>query len=241
VTPALAELDFRVSNTPALVIHSSGCLAIFDDDASQVVCIDPASGITRRFGRSGSGPGELRAVRSMIGTPDGGLLVFDFIANLRFTLITRDWKLDRVVRVPRQVNGLYRPTRDSVLAGGIPRRAMTPGHLCVPPADKSWPALLGYLRNLVSNPRLAASRKAVMLPSIDPSLVQAVQSDSLCSLTVVALYNGHSRPDSASHQVYLVHVGNVYYAMDTTIRMGEYIRAAVLDSTLTKILSRPTH
>lgn len=80
-----------------------------------------------------------------------------------------------------------------------------------------------------------------MLPSIDAQLVQAVHSDSLCDLAARALFNGHRRPDSASHQVYLFRVGSVYYVMDTTLSMGEYIRAAVLDSTLTRILSRPTH
>lgn len=122
VAPALAELDFRVALAPPLVIHSSGCLATFDTDASQVVCIDPASGAIRRFGRNGSGPGEFASVNGLIASPDGGLVAFD-IRNLRFTVITRDWTLGRIVPVAHQFTGLYRPTSDSVLTlGGIQRR-----------------------------------------------------------------------------------------------------------------------
>jgi hypothetical protein len=117
VAPALAELDFRVELNPPLVIQSSGCLATFDTDASQVVCIDPASGATHRFGRKGSGPGEFASVNGMIASPDGGLVAFD-IRNLRFTLIARDWTLGRIVPVTHQFNRLFRSTRDSVLTLG---------------------------------------------------------------------------------------------------------------------------
>lgn len=118
IAASLAELDFRVENVPPMAIHSSGCVALFDIDASQVVCIDPTSATVRRFGRSGAGPGEFRAVRDMVNMPGGGLLVFDVIGNLRFTLISRGWKLDRVVRARQQFRGLFRPTRDSVLTIG---------------------------------------------------------------------------------------------------------------------------
>ncbi len=118
IAASLAELDFAVGNTPAMAIHSSGCVALFDQDASQVVCIDPLSAAVHRFGRSGAGPGEFKSVNAMVGTPDGGLLVFDVIGNLRFTLITKDWKLDRIVRASQQFQGLFRPTRDSVMTIG---------------------------------------------------------------------------------------------------------------------------
>ena len=127
------------------------------------------------------------------------------------------------------------------LAGAYHQRTATsPGKLCVPSTDSYWPGLMGYLRNFVSNPKLAGMRTVVMLPAVDPSLIRAVQSDSLCSLAVIALNDGRPRPDSASHPIYLVRVGEVYYAIDRKIRAGEYVMAAVLDSTLTKILSRPT-
>lgn len=118
IAASLAELDFTVGYAPPIAIHPSGCVALFDNAASQVVCIDPVSAAARRFGRSGAGPGEFRSVSAMIGTPDGGLLVFDIIGNLRFTLINRDWKLDRIVRASQQLQGLFRPTRDSVLTIG---------------------------------------------------------------------------------------------------------------------------
>lgn len=122
IAKALTELDFRVAPTPPLVIHSSGCLAMFDTDASHVVCIDPVSGAIRRFGRKGSGPGEFIAAYDMIASADGGLIVFDVVRNLRYTLIARDWTLDRVVRVTQQFTGLYRPAKDSVLTIGATLR-----------------------------------------------------------------------------------------------------------------------
>jgi hypothetical protein len=118
VAPALAEFEFRVNLAPPLVVHSSGCIATFDTDASQVVCIDPVSGATRRFGRNGAGPGEFASVNGVIPSPDGGLIAFDVIRNLRFTLIARDWTLARIVPMTHQFMGLYRPTRDSVLTIG---------------------------------------------------------------------------------------------------------------------------
>lgn len=122
VAAPLAELEFSVAAWPLLVVHSSGCLAMFDEDVAQVACVDPVSGVTRRFGRSGSGPGEFIAVNAMIGATDGGLLVFDVIKNVRFTVLTPDWKLDRVVRATQQFSDLFRPTKDSVLTIGGARR-----------------------------------------------------------------------------------------------------------------------
>jgi hypothetical protein len=121
IVPSLAELGFRVGNVPPMVIHSSGCVALFDEGESQIVCIDPDSGATHRFGRHGAGPGEFNSATGMIGLPDGGLLVFDPIGNVRFTLIDRNWKLKRVVRAGQQFLGLFRPTSDSVLTIGGPR------------------------------------------------------------------------------------------------------------------------
>lgn len=122
VAPALAELDFRVDPNPPLVIHSSGCIATFDLDASQVVCIDPATGATHRFGRKGSGPGEFASADDLVQSPDGGLIAYEVLGNVRYTLISRDWTLGRIVRETHQFIGLYRPTRDSVLTIGGPQR-----------------------------------------------------------------------------------------------------------------------
>ena len=125
IVSTLSELDFTVGIVPPMAIHASGCVALYDTGASQVVCIEPVSGAVHRFGRTGAGPGEFKSVNAMVGMPDGGLLVFDVIGNVRFTLITREWKLDRVVRAVQQFHGLFRPTHDSVLTiGGIQGREL---------------------------------------------------------------------------------------------------------------------
>jgi hypothetical protein len=120
VAPALAELDFKLSPTPPLVVHPSGCLALFDADQSQVVCIDPVSGASHRFGRAGSGPGEFAVVRPMLPTRSGGLLVYDGIRR-RFTSIKSDWTLETTFTSPAAFNSLLRLDADSVLAVGGPR------------------------------------------------------------------------------------------------------------------------
>jgi hypothetical protein len=117
VAAPLAQLDFKLDIAAPLVVHPSGCVALFDEDADQVVCVDPTSGTTHRFGRQGEGPGEFRSTRSMTTTPDGGMLVFDW-KNARLTTITRDWKLGGTTPLTQNLTLVRPATADSVLALG---------------------------------------------------------------------------------------------------------------------------
>ena len=117
VAAPLALLDFKLDIAAPLVVHPSGCVALFDDDANQVVCIDPTSGTTHRFGRQGEGPGEFRSTRSMTTTPDGGMVVIDW-KNSRSTTITRDWKLGITTPLTQNLTVVRPATADSILALG---------------------------------------------------------------------------------------------------------------------------
>lgn len=125
VAPAAAVLDFYPGYPPVLVMHPSGCLATFDMDDAQVVCIDRKSGTMRRVGRKGSGPGEFRSVRTMIAMPGGGVAAYD-VANSRITEIGPDWTIGRMTPMTSGFGWLLSATADSVVVNpGSPDNQLT--------------------------------------------------------------------------------------------------------------------
>lgn len=119
---ALLELSFNADTTVGLVVHPGGCLLMADRSESQVVCVDLRSGVTKRIGRRGAGPGEFNSISGFAVTPGGGLVVLD-LGNNRLTFLKSDWSDGGSVRLLAHINGgLYRPTRDSVLSLTDPPR-----------------------------------------------------------------------------------------------------------------------
>ncbi|MGH7582160.1 MAG: hypothetical protein ACREL5_02915 [Gemmatimonadales bacterium] len=115
--PALAKLDFALEINTRDLLYTRCGVVLFDAGENQLVCIDPASGIERRAGREGEGPGEFRTARGLAALANGSVLVSDF-ENRRLTRVTPDWKIGMSTRVGMQITELHRPTGDSVLTLG---------------------------------------------------------------------------------------------------------------------------
>lgn len=107
---------------------------------------------------------------------------------------------------------------------------------CAPSSDRHASALLEQMRVIVSDPRLASRRAEYQLPTIDPQRVQPVRSDSLCRRASYPINRELGDPDSTSLRLYMLSIGNVYWAEDTTRMGGEFMHAFVLDSTLTRVI-----
>lgn len=122
IPTSLLELAFNADTTVGLVVHPGGCLLMADRSESQVVCIDLRSGVTKRIGRRGAGPGEFNSIAGFAVIPGGDLVVQDVGSN-RLTFLKSDWSDGGSVPLAtRIIAGLYRPTRDSVFAlTGPPR------------------------------------------------------------------------------------------------------------------------
>lgn len=119
---SLLELAFDADTTVGLAVHPGGCLLMADRSESQVVCADLRSGVAKRFGRRGAGPGEFSSIGSFAVLPGGGLVVQD-LGNNRLTFLKSDWSDGGSIPLATRISaGLYRPTRDSVFAlTGPPR------------------------------------------------------------------------------------------------------------------------
>ena len=110
---------------------------------------------------------------------------------------------------------------------------------CGPSNDENMRHFLDGARFLVSAPTQAKMRGILNVDAMDPALVKPIQSDSLCTLAARTINRDQKQPDTTSRTVYLVRMGRVYWAEDTTMHAGEWIRSVIMDSTLTRILSRP--
>ena len=110
---------------------------------------------------------------------------------------------------------------------------------CGQPADETMRSLVAGARHLVSAPSQAKMRGILNVDAMDPALVKPIQWDSLCNLAGRTISRDRNQPDTTSRTVYLVSMGRVYWAEDTTIQAGEFVGTYILDSSLTKVLSRP--
>lgn len=81
-------------------------------------------------------------------------------------------------------------------------------------------------------------REGLGVPELSPVQVMVVRSDSLCARAAVLLNQQHHRPDTASIAVYMVSIAAQYWAEDK-YTAGEWNAGLVMDSTLTRIISRP--
>lgn len=104
--------------------------------------------------------------------------------------------------------------------------------------DSTSAAVLRAARRRVSAAD-APDAGTVTLAPMDPALIRPVDNDSLCQLA------GHTIDDlvrsDAGYQprrLFLVRAGTVYLAVDTALRRTREGEAFVLDSTLSRVLSR---
>lgn len=116
VPSSLGELAFEADTTVGLVVHPAGCVLMADRGDSQVVCVDLETGVVRRVGRRGAGPGEFATIGGIAVLPGGAVVVQD-LGNSRLAFLKPDWSAGGTVPLADRLQpGLYRPTRDSVFA-----------------------------------------------------------------------------------------------------------------------------
>jgi hypothetical protein len=121
------------------------------------------------------------------------------------------------------------PDHEAQLVGGV----------CAP-NDAYMTGFVSFVRYIVSSPTVESqeSRDSMRVPRLDPTQVVVVRSDSLCARAALLLNRESNRPDSTSIVVYMVSIGNRYWAEDKRLA-GEWTKGLVMDSTLTRILARP--
>lgn len=119
---SLLQLAFDADTSVGLIVHPSGCLLMADESESRLVCADLRTGVAKRIGRRGAGPGEFASIGSFALLSGGGTVVQD-VGNNRLTFLKADWSDGGSVPLATRIMaGLYRPTRDSVFAlSGPPR------------------------------------------------------------------------------------------------------------------------
>ena len=108
--------------------------------------------------------------------------------------------------------------------------------ICAPASDAYATRLLEQVRLIVSYPPIQSRREELGLPVLDPSVVQPVRSDSLCRIAGRTMNHAWNIPDSASRRVYLVRVGQRFWAEDAGLAGGEFKAVFILDSTLTRVV-----
>ena len=115
VPGSLAALEFKIDYTPPFAALPNGTLAFYDLDENQIVYVNGATGAETRFGRTGDGPGEFRAVTEIAPASDGRLVA---LSPTRITIIGSDQKAFNTVRLARPFAGLLRPSKDSAFLVG---------------------------------------------------------------------------------------------------------------------------
>jgi hypothetical protein len=116
MSAAFAPLGFAIDNVPPLTIAARGCIALFDVNAHQEVCMDPRSGAEARAGRDGEGPGEFRSVLSEIALDDGRIIA---LSENRLTILSPTWKIASTVRLEHGLGQLISASGDTVYGLGI--------------------------------------------------------------------------------------------------------------------------
>lgn len=109
---------------------AAGNLFVLNQQAGQVVIIDPKGGLTRTVGRSGRGPGELNVPHLIAVWRDGRFAVSD-IGHAAYQIFAPDGELQRLVKMtPAEgrlaaIGGLSLairadPQGDAIVAQGVP-------------------------------------------------------------------------------------------------------------------------
>ena len=104
--------------------------------------------------------------------------------------------------------------------------------------DSTSAAVLHAAQHRVSTTD-ASDAGTLTIPPMDPSLVRPIDSDSLCQVAGRTI-DDFVRPDAGyqPRRLFLVRAGAVYLAVDTALRRTPEGEAFVLDSTLSRVLSR---
>lgn len=92
------------SDLRGLGVGANGDVYVLDYRAQEIRQFNPRGDFVRKFGRSGSGPGEMRNANGMLMAPDGRIWVND-PANSRFTVFDASGAYDTTHTVPIQGYG----------------------------------------------------------------------------------------------------------------------------------------
>jgi len=104
--------------------------------------------------------------------------------------------------------------------------------------DSTASELVDYAKRRVASSERADSG-LVALPATDTSLIHAIDADSLCQRAGHAIDQSRSMLISyRPRRFFLVRAGDVYLAVDTSLARSTSREAFVLDSSLTRVLSR---
>ncbi len=96
---------------------------------------------------------------------------------------------------------------------------------------------VGYVTRLVSEPEFAVARNSLRIKAAPAADVRYVTDDALCARVGKAVEREFGQPTAA--RIFVVRVGSVIWAEDSTITAGEFGAGIIFDSTLTTVLSKP--
>lgn len=111
---------------------------------------------------------------------------------------------------------------------------------CAPATDDKWAGFLAVAQATVSSPDtdVVRYRAAIQVPMTPAKDVVLVTTDSLCAKAGGLMNRTRGLPDTTSHRVRMIRVGSIYWAEDDYL-VGEWLQSLVIDSTLTRVLSKP--
>lgn len=115
----------EVGAPPVALLTSDRVFIVRLFASKEIAVFDRSGRFLRTVGREGEGPGEFRAITSLVELPDGGIAAFDPLLS-RLTYFTRELELRSVHRLPVRVShaGAVRlPGGAWVLAGEMVERA----------------------------------------------------------------------------------------------------------------------
>jgi len=121
--------------------------------------------------------------------------------------------------------------------GGLLRARVAWQGGCERTDDSTTHELVDYAKRRVSTGEKADSG-VVTLPAADSSLVRAIDADSLCQRAVQAIDQSRLLPRFKPRRLYLIMVGHVYFALDTSLQRTTSGAGFVLDSSLSRTLNR---
>ena len=129
-------------------------------------------------------------------------------------------------------------SKDSAGLSGLQQGRGTWRGGCESVGDSTSAAVLRVVRQRVSA-NTALDPGTVTLAPMDPALVRAIDNDSLCQVAGRTI-DDLVRPDAGyqPRRLFLVRAGAVYLAVDSALRRTLEGEGFVLDSTLSRVLSR---
>jgi hypothetical protein len=119
--------------------------------------------------------------------------------------------------------------------------ATTPSAIAVGTCGNTNGAYMNEMSNFIemvlTNPEASALRDSAGLAGIDPGSARIrIASDSLCDRAGRLMNYDAYLPDTTTRHVFLIRLGNRYWAEDSTLPKESRIPAYIMDSTLSTTL-----